>query len=129
MVSESGLDSYVGCIRLQSNSNWRDNMEIVSTHYINLITMSPKSRWRYLYFLKFPLYWSIRYALLDWHRNNLVNFLWAMGTGKGIRNRLSWVLFVLSSPCGMTPAMSQEGTALPSSVERWLRCWALTDQE
>lgn len=43
MVSESGLDSYVGCIRLQSNSNWRDNIEIVSTHYINLITMSPKS--------------------------------------------------------------------------------------
>lgn len=43
MVSESGLDSYVGCIRLQSNSNWRDNIDIVSTHYINLITVSPKS--------------------------------------------------------------------------------------
>lgn len=28
----------------RATSNWRDNMEIVSTHYINLTNMSPKSR-------------------------------------------------------------------------------------
>lgn len=40
-----------GLYDYRATTDWRDNTEIVSTHYINLRNMSPKTWWRYSGFL------------------------------------------------------------------------------